>query len=95
MDETLNIELCLELFFEVLFEEGELVAQHYWDSGGPGAGADSVTVYKYRDCYFGFNDVASHGPFDYLDEAIKAVQLDQPTSATVWIKIEGKTVFQK
>lgn len=55
----------------VLLKRGTRVLHLYWDSGGPGAGADCEDIYKFQDVYWvrsssgGFS-----GPYDSLDEAM-------------------------
>ncbi|WP_026370077.1 hypothetical protein [Kallotenue papyrolyticum] len=69
-----------ELDFDVdtILEEGELVYSLYWDSGAPGAGADSEAVYLWDEEYFAVlsYEEEMQGPFATLREAIEACELN-------------------
>ena len=93
MEESLNVDWCIVILLEAIIEDGNVVAEHHWDSGGPGAGAGVVSVYKYRGCYFGLNDVAWYGPFDTLDPVFEKLGILTPTDATTSIKIFGQVYF--
>ena len=93
MDEELNVERCIDILLEAVIEDGDVVAEHHWDSGGPGAGAGVVNVYKYRGCYFGLNDVGWYGPFDEFDPVIEKLGVLAPTDATTLIKLFGQVYF--
>ena len=54
---------------------GVLVARHEWDSGGPGAGAGVVDVYKFRGAFFASDDVGNYGPYEGFTEVAEAVAL--------------------
>ena len=95
MDETLDTDACAELLLDLVLVEGQKVAEQRWDSGAPGAGAGTISVYKFRGHYFGVDDVSCHGPFEELSEAIRATGLDVVTDATEEIVIEGKIVHQR
>jgi hypothetical protein len=72
MSEELDLDTCLNIFFELIREQGEEVCSLYWDSGGPGAGAGTEKIYKFRDLYWpcdsdqGF----AFGPEESLQEAM-------------------------
>ena len=70
--------------------EGELIARHEWDSGGPGAGAGVVDVYKFRGLFFASDDVGLYGPYEGFTEAAEAVALLTVTDATtrIWVDCE-------
>ena len=61
---------------EDLFEldipnEGEEVYSLVWDSGGPGAGSDSETIYKFRGAYFKkLSGDELEGPYKSLNEVL-------------------------
>ena len=74
-----------EDFFEVLLECGQEVAYQDWDSGGPGAGAGRVSVYRYRDRFYVMHDAGLAGPYNTKAEAIRANGVDRETDATVRI----------
>jgi hypothetical protein len=78
---------------ELVRERGKKVAVQCWDSGGPGAGAGEVCVYEFGGFYFAENDVEWYGPYEELQEAIAAVQLDHVTDATKTITIQGRRIF--
>jgi hypothetical protein len=42
----------IEAIEETIVEEGELVASHSWNSGGPGIGAGLTFVYRFRGPFF-------------------------------------------
>lgn len=60
-----------------VLEEGELVYSLYWDSGGPGAGAEYESVYLWEGQYFAVlsYEEEMQGPFATLREAIEACEL--------------------
>lgn len=45
----LDQDACIEVLTELIQEDGEKVYRLFWDSGGPGAGADHESIYKFRD----------------------------------------------
>ena len=56
---------------EKIIEEGEIAYKLYWDSGGPGAGADSEIIYKYAGEYFrATSDEPMDGSYQSLSEAL-------------------------
>ena len=66
---------------------GRVVYSVFWDSGGPGAGADYECVFRWRDHYatcLSFDDPM--GPFDTIRAAIRAADLNFVTPATVEIQ---------
>ena len=72
---------------EELFENGEIVYSVYWDSGGPGAGADVEAIYKYDGKYclrLSFEDDVF--VYDRLEEALDAGELFFVSEATVSIE---------
>ena len=56
-------------------------------------GAGVVTVYEYEQHYFGFDDVACHGPFTEFERACDKVGIYTITDATISIIIEGEETF--
>jgi hypothetical protein len=72
---------------DLISDEGCLVGRQEWDSGGPGAGAGTVDVYKFRGLFFSYNDVARYGPCETFAEAAEAVGLLSKTDATtrIWV----------
>jgi hypothetical protein len=77
----------IEDIHERMITEGVLVARHEWDSGGPGAGAGVVDVYKFRGAFFASDDVGNYGPYEGFTEAAEAVALLTVTDATtrIWV----------
>ncbi|MBI1212963.1 MAG: hypothetical protein GC190_15990 [Alphaproteobacteria bacterium] len=68
---------------EEVRENGVVVGRQRWDSGGPGAGAGELVVYRYADKFFADDDVESLGPYDTFVDAAEAVGLFTVTDATV------------
>jgi hypothetical protein len=69
-----------------IIQFGEEVFSVFWDSGAPGAGAEYESVFKWRDNYavcLSFDE--PQGPYSSLVEAVKAVELNRVTEATVSI----------
>jgi len=56
--------------WERIREEGEKIAYQDWDSGGPGAGAGQVSLYKYEGRYYVFHDAGCAGPYDDMNLAL-------------------------
>jgi hypothetical protein len=76
----------VEVLSELIYEEGEDVFRHDWDSGGPGAGANSEIVYRFRDLYWPCSSVEGlFGPTETLQEALKSGDFLKVTSATTSI----------
>lgn len=58
-----------ELVTEWILDEGKRVFSNDWDSGGPGAGADSELIYLWRDLYWARDGTGCwHDPCETLDE---------------------------
>ena len=74
-----------DFFFDNLIDNGEEVAYQDWDSGGPGAGAGRVSVYRYRHKFYVVHDAGLSGPYNTKAEAISANAVDRETDATVGI----------
>jgi hypothetical protein len=82
----LDVNWCLELFTELLLEQGEEVFRLYWDSRGPGAGADCELILRFENLYFPRSSVEGlSGPFATLDEALQSGGFLGVTAATVSI----------
>ena len=57
---------------ERIYEEGERVLSLFWDSGGPGAGADYEAVYKFQNVYWRHDsNEGLSGPYTSLTEAME------------------------
>ena len=72
-----------------IIENGEVVGEQEWDSGGPGAGAGSLVVYRYAGKFFALDDVEFMGPYDTFREAAEAVGLFVRTDATTEIFVKA------
>jgi hypothetical protein len=73
-----------------IIENGEVVGEQEWDSGGPGAGAGSLVVYRYAGKFFALDDVEFMGPYDTFREAAEAVGLFVRTDATTEIFVKNE-----
>lgn len=64
----------------------QMVFQHHWDSGGPGAGAGVEKVYRRDDRYIVVDfEGQRHGPFGSMILAINTHELGYVTEATTEI----------
>jgi hypothetical protein len=89
----LDTDLCVEVLLDAVRSDGDVVAEHHWDSGGAGGGAGVVTVYEYGQHYFSFNDVGCYGPFAEFERACNKVDIYTITDATTSIIIKSKETF--
>lgn len=63
----MDAEVAIDILKEIIIDEGKVVFEAFWDSGGPGAGADSEYVFKYRYLYWpGSSVYGVYGPFNSL-----------------------------
>jgi len=77
---------------EIFCEKGEKVFEQFWDSGGPGAGADSECVFLYEGRYWAVSpDTGVGGPFTSLKEAFHKSEVLWITGATDWIDCSEMT----
>ena len=61
----------LEFLKELILKEGKTVYSLFWDSGGPGGGAGSETIIKFKNQYWAFTEYTGFcGPFDALEYAL-------------------------
>ena len=65
----------MEAIEETIMEEGEIVASHSWNSGGPGAGAGVDVIYQFRGVFLASSDFGLDGPFESFQEAARAMDL--------------------
>lgn len=73
-----------EELYEQLEEEGQIVYSLYWDSDGPGGGADYEYVYRLHDMYYAvltYED-GPQGPFQALEPVLRQFELNVVTNAT-------------
>ena len=71
-------------FVQCLFDDGDVIAEQYWDSSGPGAGAGCVTVYDYFGSYVALND---DGPYVYATRQAAIDDVTTVIDATVSINV--------
>ncbi len=67
---------------ETIVESGNEVSYQDWDSGGPGAGAGRVSVYKYKDEFYSIHDAGMDDPFVTIEEVVKSAGIDNINDAT-------------
>lgn len=76
-----------------IIEEGKIVLSHQWDSGGPGAGADAINIYRLGDQYATISDQEEHlGPYETLAGAITESDALSVTDASTSIESEEMSV---
>ena len=63
----LDQEACIEIFKDMVREDGDNVYRQDWDSGEFGAGSDMI--YKFRDWFWWEDDFGFCGPFESMIEA--------------------------
>ena len=69
----LDHDANLEFLKELILKEGKTVYSLFWDSGGPGGGAGSETIIKFKDLYWTCNDYSGFsGPYDALEYALSS-----------------------
>jgi hypothetical protein len=67
----IDVGECIEILTEIIHEKGEVVFREYWDSGGPGAGADVECIYKYREHFWRYDsDYGLSGPFYDFEDSL-------------------------
>ena len=60
-----------EALWDFVGGHGHPVFKLEWDSGGPGGGAGTLSVYSFQDLYFTMSvDFGFAGPFDTLEEGL-------------------------
>lgn len=69
---------------EEVIEHGTPVYRLYWDSGGPGAGADNEWVYAYQGSFYVSLSYEAElfGPYETLEEAAKFAELFSVNEST-------------
>jgi hypothetical protein len=84
----------IETAEEIIRQEGEVVGRQDWNSGGPGAGAGSIKVYRFRGVFISDDDAGNYGPYQSFAEAADAAGLLTVTDATekIWIDEEYRKV---
>ncbi len=63
----LDLEACIEIFKDMVREDGENVYCQDWDSGEFGAGSDMI--YKCREWFWWEDDFGFSGPYESMIEA--------------------------
>ena len=82
--DAIDLQFELDMLGEVAMKVGDSVFSLEWDSGGPGAGAGTETVYRlagkylYLSASFGWQ-----GPYETLDDAYGTVVVNAATRS-VW-----------
>jgi hypothetical protein len=86
LGETLDDD-WIEKFDDIIIEEGEVVATHFWESDNPGAGAGMTLIYSFRGLFFTSDDFVINGPYEGFSEAAEAVGLLAVTETTerIWV----------
>ncbi|MEO5740201.1 MAG: hypothetical protein ABIS29_06370 [Vicinamibacterales bacterium] len=82
--------------FNAILEDGEVVFYQDWDSGGPGAGAGRVSVYRFRGLFYVDHDAGMEGPYATKEEAVQengAATIGDATE-TIWDSTMG-VIFQR
>lgn len=79
-----------------LLEHGEEVFWQDWDSGGLGAGAGRVSVYRYKNSYYVLHDAGLEGSYPSKLEAVDRSGVAQVSDATtaIW-DIDDGYVFKR
>ena len=69
-----------------LSDVGQEVFWQDWDSGGPGAGAGRVSVYRFGKLFYAEHDAGIEGPYQTKQEAAAACGADEVNEATeaIW-----------
>ena len=75
-----------EDLFEIVPEQGLLLALQEWESGGPGVHAHVVELYEYKGMYYVIHD-AGMDEYDDPQEALKRSGITTKTEATTSISI--------
>jgi hypothetical protein len=80
-----------ENLYDAIIGKGEEVAWQDWDSGGPGAGAGRVSVYRHKEVFYVFHDAGLEGPYSTKREAVEENQVGTINSVTqeIWDKDAG------
>ena len=96
-DEPFDID-WEDFLWDKIQSEGELVASHDWNSGGPGAGAGCVNIWKFRSVYVVAADDFSYGPFTSFKDAVYGSSFYFTTEATteIWVhdrELKTRTEF--
>jgi hypothetical protein len=69
----LDHDANLDFLKELILKEGKTVYSLFWDSGGPGGGAGSETIIKFKDLYWTCSDYSGFsGPYDALEYALSS-----------------------
>ena len=81
---------------ENIRKRGDEVSWQDWDSGGPGAGAGRVSVYRYEGSFYVFHDAGMEGPYPTKDEAVKknGVAIISAATVAIWDEDAGY-IFQR
>ena len=72
--------------FEIVPEQGQLLALQEWESGGPGVHTHAVELYEYKGTYYVIHD-AGVDEYDDPQEALERSGITKKTEATTSISI--------
>ena len=80
-------EEWVEKFEDAIFEEGEVVATHSWESDNPGAGAGMTLIYRFHGLFFTSTDFGFDGPYENFSEAAEDIDLltVRDTTERIWV----------
>ena len=80
-------EEWVEKFEDAIFDEGEVVATHSWESDNPGAGAGMTLIYRFHGLFFTSTDFGFDGPYEGFSEAAEAIDLltVRETTERIWV----------
>jgi quinol monooxygenase YgiN len=83
-DDALDLQVELEMLGETAMRLGTAVFSLDWDSGGPGAGAGTETVYRVGDHYLYLSSTFGwEGPYETLDDAYGCITVTGATQS-IW-----------
>lgn len=69
------------------YDASECVFSVFWDSGGPGMGAEEERIYRWEGEFYYFSEYWEvPNPFKSLDRVLKVSGLLQVNTATQWIR---------
>lgn len=82
--DALDLQFELEMLGEAALRLGTEVFSLDWDSGGPGAGAGSETVYRVGPAYLYLSSTFGwQGPYESLDDAYGCIAVTGATQS-IW-----------
>jgi hypothetical protein len=93
-EEGIDTDWAVEYVSELVYEQGRKILEHFWNSGGPGAGAGSEELYEFKRMYFASpSDSGLRGPYDTLEDALDSNWgMLVMTDATEWLRSDPKVL---